>query len=131
MPKLRPAERKHDRRSETEQSAVDQIRILHLHQHQRCFHTLARDHQERKKKHTQHCGHARTLRRNRAQSFAHALLNLWTGAPHVNHERADHHDRNRAEHRFAQSFIRKELVDVAAERSAKHVLNDRRRQRRY
>ena len=104
-----PTHRKRDRCTETKQCAIDQVWILYLHQHQSRFHSLARDHQKGKKKHTQHCREARTLRRNCAQSFAHALLNLWSTAPHVNHERADHHHRNRAENRFAQGFIRKEL----------------------
>jgi len=41
----------------------------------------------------------------------------------VNHERADHHDSNRAEYRFTQRLITEELADVAANELAKHALH--------
>jgi len=41
----------------------------------------------------------------------------------VDHERSDHHDCNRAEHRFTQRLIRKELADVAADERAEHALD--------
>jgi len=123
VPKSRPPEGKRHRRKQSKQCATDQVGVLHLHQEQRCFHSLARDHQERKKKHARNCREARALRRDRVQSLAHVLLDFGTTAPHVNDKRSNHHHRDSAENGFAQSLIGKELADIAADKRSKDVLN--------
>jgi len=123
--KPRPTKRESDRRKQSKQRAIDQVRIFHLHQHQRCFHSFAYDHEERKQEHTHNCRDARALPGHGSQFLAHALLNFRTVAPHVNHESSDHHHRDCAKYCFAQCLIRKELADVASDKSAEHALHDR------
>ena len=44
----------------------------------------------------------------------HALAQLWSRTPHVNHERTNHDYGHYAEDAFAQSFVGQELTRVSS-----------------
>ncbi len=105
-----PRPERSDKRGECHprQRADNHVNRFHLEQQgahqQRCFHSFARDHQQREQEHARECRGA-GLHRRRVQATFNVFLDPLGGSPHVDGQRRDRHSGDQSENAFPQSLV--------------------------